>query len=562
MKKNIKYNNMNMLKILSIALLTTASVHAQDLELAKKAIDAEQYEKAKSMLKSIIQAKPSNGKASFLLGTIYLKQNIEDSAAIAFQKGIAASEGAKFNSIGLGQIDLDKGDVSAAKSKFDMVAKDVKKKDFEEYIYISKAYMNAEKPNYKAAIELLTKAKTTNPTAAEVQLALGDAYYGDKNQNEAYAAYRNAYAIDSSLLRAKMQLGVLLKGAKAYTEAVKAYDEVVKINPNYGPVYRELAETYYLWGNNEPKKYTENIAKALKCYEQYMSMTDYSLASRMRHADFLILAKDYKALEAEANQMKQLDKVNPRILRYLGYSAYENGNTDAAITALTDFTTRGTNKLIARDYLYLGLAKFKKAIGPDGKTVDATLISSASADIKKAVELEPTMANELNEVGKKHFSQKLYNVAALVFEIAISNPNSKNYLEDNVYYGLSVYTDNKGKDSKIVDKVALGKADVAMDNVLTANPNYQEAYLYKARINNTLELDEVMATNYQKFVDMILAKGDEEVTKNKTKITEAYNNMASFYANTDKVKAKELLNKTLALDATNAYALEALKILK
>jgi len=553
---------MNTLKIFSIALLTSATLQAQDIELAKKAIDAEQYEKAKSMLKSIIQAKPSNGKASFLLGTIYLKQNIEDSAAVTFQKGLSASEGAKFNAIGLGQMDLDKGDATAAKSKFDMVAKDLKKKDYEEYIYMAKAYMNAEKPNYKAAIELLTKAKAVNPTAAEVQLALGDAYYGDKNQNESYASYRNAYTIDSSLLRAKMQLGVLLKGAKAYTEAVKAYDEVIKINPNYGPVYRELAETYYLWGNNEPKKYTENITKALKYYEQYMSMTDYSLASRMRHADFLILAKDYKALEVEANQMKQLDKVNPRILRYLGYSAYENGNTDAAITALTDFTTKGTNKIIARDYLYLGLAKLKKAVGADGKTIDATLLTSATADIKKAVELEPTMANELNEVGKKYFTQKLYNVAAIVFEIAISNPNSKNYLEDNVYYGLSVYTDNRGKNAANIDKIALGKADLAMDNVVTANPNYQEAYLYKARINNTLELDDIMAANYQKFVDMILVKGEEEITKNKTKITEAYNSMASYYANTDKGKAKELLNKTLALDATNAYALDALKILK
>ncbi len=555
---------MNTFKIFSIALLiSSASVsQAQDVDLAKKAIDSEQYEKAKAMLKGILQAKPSNGKASFLLGTIYLKQNIEDSARIYFQKGIAASEFAKFNSIGLGQMDLNNGDATAAKSKFDLVAKDLKKKDFEEYIYIAKAYMNTEKPNYKAAIELLTKAKTVNPTAAEVQLALGDAYYGDKNQNEAYAAYRNAYAIDNSLIRAKMQLGVLLKGAKAYTEAVKAYDEVVKINPNYGPVYRELAETYYLWGNNEPKKYTENIAKALAYYEKYMSMTDYSLTSRMRHADFLILAKDYKALEAEANQMKQLDKVNPRILRYLGYSAYENGNTDAAITALTDFTTKGTNKLIARDYLYLGLAKLKKATGVDGKTVDATLLNSASADIKKAVELEPTMANELNEVGKKYFSQKAYDVAALVFEIAISNPNSKNYLEDNVYYGLCVYTANKGKDSKTIDKVALAKADVAMDNVVIANPNYQEAYLYKARINNTLDLDEIMAVNYQKFIDIVTAKGEEEIIKNKKKITESYNAIAAYYANSDRAKAKEYFNKTLALEPTDSYAIESLKILK
>jgi hypothetical protein len=40
-----------------------------------------------------------------------------------------------------------------------------------------------------------------------------------------------------------------------------------------------------------------------------MSLTDYSLASRMRHADFLIIAHDY-ALEIEAEKMKQIDKVN------------------------------------------------------------------------------------------------------------------------------------------------------------------------------------------------------------------------------------------------------------
>jgi hypothetical protein len=32
-----------------------------------------------------------------------------------------------------------------------------------------------------------------------------------------------------SLIRAKMQLGVLLKGAKAYNEAVAAYEEVIAL---------------------------------------------------------------------------------------------------------------------------------------------------------------------------------------------------------------------------------------------------------------------------------------------------------------------------------------------
>ena len=53
-----------------------------------------------------------------------------------------------------------------------------------------------------------------------------------------------------------------------------------------------------------------------------------------------------------------------------------------------------------------------------------------------------------------------------------------------------------------------------------------------------------------------------QFTKVKNKFTEAYNNMAAFYANTDKAKAKELFNKTLALDPTNGYATESLKLLK
>ena len=102
-----------------------------------------------------------------------------------------------------------------------------------------------------------------------------------------------------------------------------------------------------------------------------MSLTDYSLDSRMRHADFLILAKDYKALELEAKEMKKLDNINPRILRYLGYSAYENGNFVESSKALTDFFVKvDPKRIIARDYLYLGLTKMAEAKKADGSYDD------------------------------------------------------------------------------------------------------------------------------------------------------------------------------------------------
>ena len=554
---------MNKFKIFSVALLATASIsNAQDLEQAKKAIDGEQYEKAKVMLKSILQSKPSEGRAAFLLGNVYLTQNINDSANIYFDKGFTAANDGKLNLIGLGQLDLDKGNASGASMNFMQALKDVKRKSVEEYVYVARAYINSDKPDYKKAIEILNKAKLVNPTDGSVQLALGDAYYGDKNQNDAYAAYRNAYQADNTLIRAKMQLGVLLKGAKAYTEAVKAYNDVIATDPNYGPVYRELAETYYYWGNNEPKKYNEYIQKALGYYEKYMSLTDYSLTSRMRHADFLILAKDYKALEVEANKMKQLDKVNPRILRYLGYSAYENGNFDVALKSLQDFISNGTNKIIARDYLYLGLAKLKKANDAEAKTVDPTMFAAGVADIKKSVEMEISMTNDLSEVGKKFYEQRLFKEAAAIYEIAVTNVDSRNYLLDNFYLGNSIYYDNTRKDVVKPDPIALAKADIAFGKVAEASPTTQDAYIFRARTNRLLGNEPMIIKYYEDYLRVVNEKGAEEVTANKNKILEAYNEIGASYANSDTMKAREYFNKTLALDPTNQYATESLKSLK
>ena len=555
---------MNTLKIFSFAFLTSVTFgFAQDVNQAKKAIDAEQYETAKSMLKSIIKANPIDGRANFILGNVYLIQTVTDSAKIAFQRGLAGTDGARLNHIGLGTIDLDAGNLAAAEANFALALKDTKKKDIEELIAIGRAYTYSTKPNFKKAIEVLNKAKLINPNDATVQLALGDAYIGDKNQNDAYASYRNAFQFDPTLLRAKMQLGVLLKGAKSYDEAIKSFNEVIAINANYGPVYRELAETYYKWGRNKPSKSEEYMQTAIGYYEKYLSLTDHSLHSRMRHADFLVLVKDYKALEVEANKMIEMDKVNPRIFRYLGYSAYENGNADVAIKSLESYIANPGNKVIAKDYLYLGTAKFKKGLSADGLSIDNALYNSGIEDIKKAIEIEPLIIEDLNEVGKKIFALKLYKEAAPVFEFGTMNAEYKNYVDDNIYYGLSIYYANNKKDVK-PDPIALQKADIAFGNVITAAPSYQDAYLYRARTNSLIGNDELTIKYYETYIAKITEKGPEELAKPTTtkKVVESYNNIAASYANTDKVKAIEFLNKTLTIDPTNPYATESLAKLK
>jgi tetratricopeptide (TPR) repeat protein len=555
---------MNKFKIFSVAFLASVSFsNAQDISQAKKAIDAEQYENAKSMLKSIIKATPTNGRANFLLGNIYLVQTVNDSAKIAFEKGLTGTDGARLNYIGLGVLDLNNGKTVEAEANFASALKDTRKKDVEELTAIGRAYTYSAKPDFKKAIEVLNKAKLINPNDANVQLALGDAYNNDKNQNDAYVAYRNAFQIDPTLLRAKVQLGVLLKGAKSYDEAIKAFNEVIAINPNYGPVYRELAETYYKWGRNKPSKSAEYMQTAIGYYEKYLSLTDLSLHSRMRHADFLVLVKDYKALEVEANKMIEMDKVNPRIYRYLGYSAYENGNVDVAIKSLESFIANPENKIIANDYLYLAQAKFKKGIAADGLSIEPSLYNSGLEDIKKAIAIEPLIIEDLSEVGKKFFTLKLYKEAASIFEFGTTNTEFKNYTDDNLYYGLALFGANNRK-GVTPDPVALQKADLAFERVVVASPTYLDGYFYRGRTNSLMENDAMTIKYFEEYVAKVTEKGPEEIAKPTVlkKIIESYNTIAASYANTDKVKAAEYFNKTLTLDPTNNYATESLKLLK
>lgn len=555
---------MNKFKILSLALVASASVvKAQDIKEAKKAIDAEQFQKAKSLLKSIIKAKPSDGEANFVLGNIYLNESVVDSAKIYYLNGLEASDKKNLNYIGLGQLDLDQKNTAAAQTNFGLATKDMKRKDVDEFIYIGRAYINSDNPDYNNAIAVLKRALAIEPQNATALLAIGDAYYGANNQNDAYKSYRDAFTADPTLLRAKMQLGVLLKGAKSYDEAIKSFNEVIALNANYGPVYRELAETYYKWARNKPSTAKVNLQNAITNYEKYLSLTDYSLDSKMRHADFLILVKDYKKLEEVANKMIAEDKVNPRIFRYLGYAAYENGNPDVAIKSIEDFIKVPTNKVIGRDYLYLGLSKIKKGTNAEG-VVDQAAFDAGFADIKKAIELEPLVVEELADFGKALFGKKQYTQAAAIFELGAANTESKNYLDDAVYYGISIYYGNAGKPVESRDKAALANADATFDKILVASPTYDEAYIYKARINSLLDKDDLIIKYYTEYVNKITAKGAEELAKPATvkKIVESYNSIGAAYANTDKAKAVEFFNKTLALDPANTYAAQSVKALK
>lgn len=546
------------IKISLCLFFVSSTVFAQNLADAKKAIDAEQYHKGKTMLKSLISSQPTVAENYFHLGNVYLKTGDIDSAKLIFNKGVSANPASPINHVGLGAVDLALN-IPSPKAHFDKALSLTGKKDYTTHLYIGKAYTQAPKPDPVAALTYLEKAKAINSKDAEVHLALGDAYRAQMKNSEAYSAYRTAFDLNKSLYRAKVELGVINKMSKAYKESADAFNEVIALNANYGPAYRELAETYYRWAQMDEKTYADKIKQALQYYEKYMDLTDRSLDSRMRHADFLILTKDYKALEKEANEMAKIDKVNPRVLRYLAYSAYENGNYAASLQALKDFMGKvEPSRLIAKDYLYLGRAQMK----------DSSQVAAGIANLKKAVEMDSTNAEVMSDIGKALYQAKKYGEAAQAYEIAANNPKSKTIVYDSYYLGTSYYFDYAGKKSAKLNpsKDLLTKADSAFSYVIQRAPATETAWQFRGRIarqNDENDSKGLAVPYYEKYVEIVTVTKPEMAAKNKTGLLEAYIYLGSVAANVrkDNKKAMEYFTKALAVDPSNATAQQALKAL-
>lgn len=566
---------MKMKKAINIGLalsFVASGAFAQSLDDAKAAIKQEQYAKAKGILQNLVKNDSKEGDNYYYLGSIYLTSGYPDSAKMVFDQGIAADSKNQINKVGIGALQFLDGNASAAETTFKEVEDDIKRRDYEELLEIGKSYLRGENPDYNKAIEYLNKAKEKEDEDADIFLQLGNAYFGLGDNSNAYVNYRDATSLDNSLINAQVQMAVISKEAYAFPEASSSLKEIASQHPNFAPTYRELAETYYLWSRRSTtvEDYDAKLQEALEHYKKYMDLTDYSLDSRMRYADFLILAKDYETLEVQANEMAKIDKMNPRILRYLGYAAYENGNYQESKRGIEEFMAKvEPERLIPRDYMFLGLADLRLATDTTLATPDEALMSEAVANLEKSVKADSLIAEDLNEIGMEIFKAGQYGAAAKVFEVATMNSESKNYVVDLFYLGYANYFDyvTRINDEIKPDKALLEKADAAFAKVTEEVPTTEAAYLYRAKATRLLDDAEtpegLFVPHYEKYIEVVTEKGDDAVNQNKQSLIEAYNVNGAFYSMNDEYeKARESFRGTLELDPTNEYAAQALENLQ
>jgi tetratricopeptide (TPR) repeat protein len=547
-----------------------SSVFGQSLADAKKAIDAEQFQKAKSMLKNLVTTESAKDENYFYLGWVYIKQDYPDSAKTVFQKGVGVNPKSALNYVGLGVVAHLNKDQAGTTSNFAQAVA-LAGKDSKPYVYMGKGYLlpvsgAAVTPaDAGAALDVLTKGNTASAvkskdksippasTDPELFMTMGEADRILLKSNDAYTNFSNAQTLDPKAPNVYVALGVLWKYADNFEDAVKQFQQALSLDPNYGPAYREWAETDYRWAQSSPAQADEKIKEAVDQYKKYLSLTDNSIESQMRYADFLINAGDYKTLQQVAADLSKSVNSNLRAYRYVMYAAVENKDYPTAITAGNTWITKADPKrVIPLDYIYLGRAQ----LGASDSTGVATL--------KKALTLDSTRVAVYGDIAAYYYSQKKWNQAGDAYAIYISKGGRKVTLNDYFKAGYSYY--RAGIAGSKNDTVLLNKADSAFSYVQhkMATPP-PVILLSRARANDAKDLDrnniKGLAKPYYEQYLAVMTDPSAFTPDEKASVVEANDYLGNYYLYKvkDTAKATDYYTKAHTLDPTDKVSSDFFK---
>jgi tetratricopeptide (TPR) repeat protein len=474
------------------------------------------------------------------------------------------------NFAGLGAVAHVEKDNSTATTDFSSATALAGKKNATPFQYVGLAYLlpvsgSAVGPNGSAvtpadansAIAVLNQGKAADPRNIGVLIALGDANRSQLKSNDAYEAYSSALAVDPNSPAANVAEGVLWEYADNLDGAVQQFQKALAANPNYGPAYREWAETDLRAAKNDPSQYDAKVKEAADNYKKFISLTDYSPETQMRYADFLIRTKDYVTLQKVAQDLSAA-KSNLRVYRYLGYAAFENKDYQTAVTSLTKWTTEADPKrLLPLDFLYLGRAQ-----------IELKNDSVAVLNLRKALSLDTNQVDAYGLIADALYKAKKFKEAGDAYHIyAKGSKQAKlldHYHEGYSYYEayLADYTKANNDKTKAFkpDSTLLTKADTALSYVEHKLPKPNIGILYiHAQIKDFEDSGDrnnikgYAKPLYEQLVQLLTALPTPTADQ-KSQLLDAYVYLGNYaeFKDKDHAKALDYFNKAKEIDPTEA----------
>jgi len=215
----------------------------------------------------------------------------------------------------------------------------------DQYRSAKTAYANGDWDAYIASMKLVAPLE---PDAADIPYLIGEAYRFKGDSTNALKYYNDALKIDPNfgppylgLARAR-----LMDDPGANVEYL--FDEAIARDPNFGEIYIERARYFILH-----KKYEDAITDL----DTASNIMPDSPLVYMAYADaYLALDDKKKALES-AEKAYSLDSTDPLVYKMLGTMYIENGQYERAIEALNVYVIYATEN--DRAFALLGQANYE-----------------------------------------------------------------------------------------------------------------------------------------------------------------------------------------------------------
>ncbi|MBK7028826.1 MAG: tetratricopeptide repeat protein [Bacteroidales bacterium] len=539
--------------LLIASLLWRGTAFSQDLNSAINMTYQQQFEAAESAFNSLIKADPTNGKNFYYSGENQLASYFIDTANISFKKigkqaaerynlGITANPNEALNYIGLGKVSLIQNETTFAKENFAKAMSFLPAKKTKSglskpdqatiLVRIAEAYVQVGTRDTALVFDLFRRAESLDNKNPDLFLFRGDYWiYTLNNGTRAAENYRRSQDFSPQSTRARLRLGQLYTRIKSYQEALGYYQDAIAIDPSFAPAYLELGFLYAKTNQSDESK---------KYFKKYLEMSSSNIAAKRRYANMLIQTEDYKEAIEQITQIQAYDSVSYNDLnRALAYSYFEEKQYPQAKYYITKFVDNSpVEKITSKDYQYYGRILVKNGLD-----------SLAAFRLTQAFKLDTTNTDLLNEIAASYLKYKKYENAAIAYQEKISRTGGST----NDYYKMArAYFDAK----------VWGLADSALAVVNRMSPDFEPAYLFRARVYANLDPDTKEGIA-KPFYEKLLEKATVDSVKYNKDILEAYNYLGYYYlVNKQYCESISYWDKIAILEPANENALSAIKDLK
>ncbi len=510
---------------------------------------ADQPEEAEIILnRTINDAGTDKAEAYYYLGQIELQKGNVAAAKEDFNKGISANSQNAKNHIGLGMIELKNGNKSGAEAQF-KAARDIDKKNPIVAVEIARAYFNADPALYAKEIEKnIATAKNLSKKSPEPAIYILEAdMLAPTNVGEAAGYYEMASQFDPNTNYPE----AYVKYARTYFTVNPQYSidklkALLEKQPNSALAQRELAEKYYE---------SDRLTLAAEQYGNYIANPNHFQKDKIRYVALLYFGKKYQESFDLATQILADDPNNIYMQRmqFLNMEALKQPIEAKKYAEVFFNNPASEGKIVPNDYTTYG--DVLQELGQD---------TLAAVQFEKAVALAPDKVALLKDLSGAYTKAKMYREAAESYrkfcETDEATTNDIFMLARRYQNVAATEEPDSPEKAEAVDN-ALRYVNIALERV----PDNATIALTKARIlfvrnNNVPDQDTVDA--YLAGIEL-LDKDADNKTKRKSDYVNAYNQIANFYlSQKDMENAKLYFNKFLEIDPENTALRQFVENLK